>query len=315
MAQRTHFALLGLVTAGLVLAATGNAFGRCGESAGDEDAIAAARAQVERDCPCVSFTHHGAYVSCAAAVATQRTRDGLLPRDCKDRVKRCAERSTCGRAGFVTCCRTDAAGTTKCQTREARQLKPPCTPPRGGTACVANVPSCCDACTEGGCAGSTTTTSSTTTTTTQPSSCHLDETTARCTGSCAVSGEGCVLAASGACVCSPFVCRQCFLTIGVNICINHFCSASVPCGQPNEYCDLGDCPAVECPCCPVCGDGICVSQDEGSCSCPADCGPPASCQPRTPICGDAVCDRFSTPGESHETCPQDCPFACHACPP
>jgi hypothetical protein len=127
-----------------------------------------------------------------------------------------------------------------------------------------------------------------------------------------VSGEGCVLTAAGGCICSPFVCRQCFLTIGVNICINSLCSATERCALPNEYCDLGDCPAVECPCCPVCGDGICVELAESPCSCPADCGT-GTCDPQPPTCGNFNCERFATPGESHETCPQDCPFACHSC--
>ena len=58
---------------------------------------------------------------------------GTLSKDCKRAVKDCAARSTCGKPGFVTCCRTRATGTTKCSTKSSAAL---CRPPKKGTACV-----------------------------------------------------------------------------------------------------------------------------------------------------------------------------------
>jgi hypothetical protein len=87
----------------------------------------------------------------------------------------------------------------------------------------------------------------------------------------------------------------------------------VPCALPNEYCNLGDCPSVECPCCPVCGDGVCNQTDESPCNCPADCEGTPGCGPETPTCSNSNCERFANPGESHQTCPQDCPLACRSC--
>jgi hypothetical protein len=280
----------------------------------DDAAVAAARAQVAIDCPCDATTH-GEYVNCAVGVAKQRAHDRLLPPNCKSRVKICAARSTCGKFGFVTCCRTRADGTTSCSTKSDVAL---CKAPRGGSACVGTASSCCDACTATGCVVQTTTTTTTTTsstTTSRPATCSYDAGAGRCVGTCPVSGEGCVLSTPGSteCVCSAFVCRQCFLTIGVNICINRLCSATEPCGLPNEYCDIGDCPSVECPCCPVCGDGTCDPQDESPCSCPADCGS-GNCGPEGPTCGNLACERFAAPGERHETCPGDCPLGCRSCP-
>jgi hypothetical protein len=124
----------------VVLLAPLVAHARCGDAPGDAQAVADARLQVERDCPCATAATHGAHVRCAAAVAKDRVDRGLLPRQCKSAVKRCAARSTCGKPGYVTCCRV-RNGETKCSTaRDAARCEA-----RGGTpgAC----PSCCDACT------------------------------------------------------------------------------------------------------------------------------------------------------------------------
>jgi hypothetical protein len=96
-----------------LVAAPGWALARCGDEPGDAAAVAAARAEVEATC------------------------------------KRCAARSTCGKPGFVTCCRTSAGGVTRCSTKRDAER---CVAPAGGSACVGSVSSCCDACTDGGCA-------------------------------------------------------------------------------------------------------------------------------------------------------------------
>src|SRR6476646_6411993 len=82
---------------------------RCGDQPGDNATVMAARGQVATDCPCASFTTHGAYVRCARSVAITRSNlppsdPTFLPKDCKSAVSRCAAHSVCGKPGFVTCC-------------------------------------------------------------------------------------------------------------------------------------------------------------------------------------------------------------------
>jgi len=118
----------------------------------DAGVVARAREAVDDACHCDSFTNHGKYVSCVAQAAKTALHD--TNPSCQGAVVKCAARSTCGKPGFVTCCRTSATGATKCSTKSsADHCK---APPNGGTACVAvGVPSCCDACLPGGgCASS-----------------------------------------------------------------------------------------------------------------------------------------------------------------
>lgn len=128
----------------------------------DPAAVAATRAQAELVCPCATATTHGAYVRCVADVARVAADHGDLPNGCRGAVVRCAAKSTCGRPGFFTCCRTKASGQTSCSRKSDASR---CRAPSGGHACVGSAASCCDACTAGGCTNPTT---STTTTTTVP---------------------------------------------------------------------------------------------------------------------------------------------------
>src|SRR5207253_3037257 len=124
----------------------------------------AAADAVRGQCDCASAANHGAYVSCVAHATNAAVKAGTLPDDCASTVMSCASNSTCGKPGFVTCCETDARGTTTCNVVNGPGA---CTAPKGGSACVGTQPSCCDACANGECAGGGTTTStggSTTTT-------------------------------------------------------------------------------------------------------------------------------------------------------
>lgn len=140
-----------LSAAALTLALSAPAQARCGDDPGDAAAVAATRAQVTATCPCDGFPNHGQYVKCARGVANDLADANALPKSCKGAVVSCAARSTCGKPGFVTCCRTDKNGNTKCSTKKDATK---CTAPKGGTACVGTQSSCCDACTTSGCAGS-----------------------------------------------------------------------------------------------------------------------------------------------------------------
>jgi len=68
-----------------------------------EAARCAVQAAVNTACPCDQATNHGQHVSCVAHVVKDLSRQGLVPTNCKGKVKRCASRSTCGKPGFVTC--------------------------------------------------------------------------------------------------------------------------------------------------------------------------------------------------------------------
>jgi hypothetical protein len=68
-----------------------------------EAARCAAREAISQQCPCETATRHGRYVSCVAHVLRDLARSGAVPRECTGRIVRCAARSTCGRAGVVTC--------------------------------------------------------------------------------------------------------------------------------------------------------------------------------------------------------------------
>src|SRR5439155_1393843 len=143
--------------------------GSCGNRPGDADQVAAVRAMADAQCDCASTPDHDTYVNCVDEVAAAAVQNGALRPACAGMVTSCAAQSTCGKPGFVTCCRTAADGDTRCSIKHSADA---CKPPPGGTACVGSVPSCCDACSAGGCgpSGSTTTTAPPTTTTTSTSS-------------------------------------------------------------------------------------------------------------------------------------------------
>src|SRR5881296_212949 len=102
----------------------------CDPSGADAAAVAAARTAVDGACNCNQPGQtHGQYVSCASSTINASP---LRP-ECRGTVRRCYARSTCGKPGFVTCCRTTVGGTTKCSVkRDAAH----CRPPAGGSSCV-----------------------------------------------------------------------------------------------------------------------------------------------------------------------------------
>jgi hypothetical protein len=153
----------GLLGAALVFLTATDAWPACGDVPEDAAQLAAARAQVATDCDCAGAASHGAFVTCAGGIASARVTGGLLRLECTREVRRCAMRSTCGRPGAVTCCRT-RNGVTRCRVKRSAAA---CTAPLGGSACVGAFASCCDACSASGCIP--TTTSSTTTSTTSTS--------------------------------------------------------------------------------------------------------------------------------------------------
>jgi hypothetical protein len=152
----------------------------------DVGAVADVRAHVDGQCPCAGATHHRAYVRCAVAVARAAVTAGRLPKACKATVKHCAAKSTCGRPGFVSCCRTTAEGVQKCAVKPTAGA---CKAPKGGTACVGDLPSCCDACGGETCPAPTTTSTTTILGTTTPGGSSSTTTTSPPVLQCLVDAD------------------------------------------------------------------------------------------------------------------------------
>jgi hypothetical protein len=107
------------------------------------DAQTATRAEIDAQCDCGVPTH-GEYVRCVARAAKTAAVSKTLART----IKQCAAKSTCGRSGFVTCCRTNKQGVTKCSIKNGAAQ---CKAPKDGQARVGTHASCCDACVATGC--------------------------------------------------------------------------------------------------------------------------------------------------------------------
>jgi hypothetical protein len=107
------------------------------------DAQTATRARIDAQCDCGVPTHRE-YVRCVARAAKTAAVSKTLART----IKQCAAKSTCGRSGFVTCCRTNKQGVTKCSIKDGAAK---CKAPKDGKARVGTHASCCDACTATGC--------------------------------------------------------------------------------------------------------------------------------------------------------------------
>ena len=126
-----------------------------------EPARCAVQAAIAAECQCAESSNHGRYVSCVAHVVKRLSGEGLVPVNCKGKVTRCAARSTCGKAGFVTChiptdtcdlttftcvrdpnltCATDLDCGSTCKVKSSEEG---CAA-RGGT--VGTESSCCAAC-------------------------------------------------------------------------------------------------------------------------------------------------------------------------
>src|SRR5438477_6968488 len=81
----------------------GSAMGAfCGSVDGDDAQVAQVRATIDERCQCETAHSHGKYMSCATHIANRAVKDGSLRDRCRDAVVGCAERSTCGRKGFIT---------------------------------------------------------------------------------------------------------------------------------------------------------------------------------------------------------------------
>lgn len=122
---------------------------RCGESPCDAQAAAATRAKAEAQCDCTNAPGNSYYVRCASTVADQEAAAGRLPAQCRNEIVRCSSNSACGRPGYVSCCRTNKRGMTRCRPKRDAVR---CHPPHEGSSCTSPKASCCDACVGTSCA-------------------------------------------------------------------------------------------------------------------------------------------------------------------
>jgi hypothetical protein len=67
-------------------------------------ALASVQAVVAGNCDCAAATSHGQYVRCAAQVVKGLVADGTLGKTCKGAMVRTFAKSSCGKAGTITCC-------------------------------------------------------------------------------------------------------------------------------------------------------------------------------------------------------------------
>jgi hypothetical protein len=208
----------------------------------DRTDVANARAAVAASCNCAGAASRSAYVRCAITTADA----ALVNKSCIHAVRACAARSTCGKPGSVTCCRTASSGRTSCSIKRSAAR---CVAPSGGSACLSPVASCCDACAEVGCTVTTTTTTTSTTTTTDPlAPCGLDS-GGSCAGVCSWPFDLCVPDPDGGgCECVPGPCQA----------IGGIGSCGGTCSDPSATCSFypGGC-ACFIPCDPGACGGPC----------------------------------------------------------
>jgi hypothetical protein len=73
-----------------------------------EPARCAMQAAIDQQCPCsapggTTAANHGQHVSCVAHAVNKLAKSGMIPKNCKGKITKCAAKSICGKAGFVIC--------------------------------------------------------------------------------------------------------------------------------------------------------------------------------------------------------------------
>ena len=139
---RVLFVALVMATTAPVSAKPGNGHGP-GPRTCDPTELTAIHDAVMGSCPCDTATNHGQFVSCASRVVFGATKAGTLSRECRHVIRRGVAKSSCGKPGFVTCCRTGVPAAAACVVkRDAAGCAT-----AGG--CVGSTSTCVDACANG----------------------------------------------------------------------------------------------------------------------------------------------------------------------
>ena len=75
-----------------------------------EPARCALQAAIDQACPCsigvpagTTAANHGQHVSCVAHQVNKLAKSGMIPKNCKGKITKCAAKSICGKTGFVVC--------------------------------------------------------------------------------------------------------------------------------------------------------------------------------------------------------------------
>ena len=104
-----------------------------------EAARCSVQAEIDAECPCDEAKNHGRYTSCVSRVVNRLARAGTLPKKCRNQIRGCYIRSTCGkRDGTVSCDFPGDGVSGRCRPLASSDM---CSA-RGGTV----VASCCDTC-------------------------------------------------------------------------------------------------------------------------------------------------------------------------
>jgi hypothetical protein len=104
-----------------------------------EAARCTVQAEIDAECPCGDAKNHGRYTSCVARIVNRLSREGSIPRKCRNEINGCAIRSTCGKRDSAVTCDFPGDGVSgRCRPLSTADA---CTS-RGGTI----VSSCCESC-------------------------------------------------------------------------------------------------------------------------------------------------------------------------
>ena len=106
----------------------------------DPAELTAIHDSVMGSCPCDTAVNHGQFVSCASRVVFNAIKGGTLSRECRHAVRRGVAKSSCGRPGFVTCCRSGVPAGAACTVKHDAAG---CAAAGG---CVGATSTCVDAC-------------------------------------------------------------------------------------------------------------------------------------------------------------------------
>jgi len=137
--MKNRMAILAMTAAlGLVSLGAGRSWAKCDDDDPSGALRAAARADVKANCNCATATNHGEYVHCSKD--RLKNNNPSLPRSCRGKVQKCAAKSTCGKPGFIICCKVSAKGKAKCAPKKDCAH---CVPPANGQACCSANSSCC----------------------------------------------------------------------------------------------------------------------------------------------------------------------------
>ncbi len=135
---------------GMLFSAPAHGAERCGDLAGDEEALAFVWSALDAACGCAPAPQkdwksaYRAFSACAKSVVAQAIEDGNARAKCRSTLLRGIRRSTCARPEeWTTCCLTNRRGRTSCRLRKHADR---CVSTASHTAVMGESATCLDAC-------------------------------------------------------------------------------------------------------------------------------------------------------------------------